>query len=73
MLKTIVTVIFLISVVNFTSTEEVKSFIIGGRDAVAGQFPHFASLRYGDELWHGCGGAIITSRWILSVIIQTNF
>lgn len=49
------------------SNGEHAEFIVGGRNAAHGQFPHMASLRYNPDLVHGCGGAIINTRWVLSV------
>ena len=53
---------------------KVEPYVVGGRDALPGQFPHFASLRItGDEslgefaLTHAAGGAILNRRWILTV------
>lgn len=39
--------------------------IVGGSNAVAGQFPYQASLRTADD-WHFCGGWIHNPRWIVS-------
>lgn len=40
------------------------SRIIGGENAVIGQFPHQISILVDGE--HRCGGSIITNRWILT-------
>lgn len=56
-----------------SSAELPSEFIIGGRDALPGQFPFMVSLRYGTERLHGCGGGILNPRWVLSVSEKTNF
>lgn len=38
--------------------------IVGGEDALPGQFPHQISLRYEDS--HICGGSILSEKWILT-------
>lgn len=38
--------------------------IVGGADAVPGQFPYQISLRVKDS--HNCGGSIIDNSWILT-------
>ncbi|XP_055708193.1 chymotrypsin-1-like [Phlebotomus papatasi] len=42
-----------------------EGFIVGGQNAVAGQFPHMASLRSTANN-HFCGGFIISNRWVVS-------
>ncbi|XP_055693444.1 chymotrypsin-2-like [Lutzomyia longipalpis] len=42
-----------------------EGFIVGGQNAVAGQFPHMASLRSTANS-HFCGGFIINNRWVVS-------
>lgn len=39
--------------------------IVGGSNAVAGQFPHQVSLRSAGN-FHFCGGSVINNRWVLS-------
>lgn len=38
--------------------------IVGGEDAVEGQFPYQVSLR--KNTFHICGGSVITEKWILT-------
>ena len=38
--------------------------MIGGRNAVAGEFPHQVSLQSGGR--HFCGGSIVNERWVLT-------
>ncbi|KAH8408835.1 hypothetical protein KR009_001881, partial [Drosophila setifemur] len=38
--------------------------VVGGEDAIKGQFPHQVSLRNGDS--HTCGGSIISRNYILT-------
>lgn len=38
--------------------------IVGGSDAILGQFPHQISLRLKGS--HNCGGSIISSKYILT-------
>lgn len=40
--------------------------IVGGSDAEPGQFPHIVSLRWAYLGSHFCGGAIVSSVYILS-------
>lgn len=42
-----------------------EGFIVGGQNAVAGQFRHMASLRSAANN-HFCGGCIINNRWVFS-------
>ncbi|XP_059622747.1 chymotrypsin-2-like [Phlebotomus argentipes] len=46
-------------------TEGWEGFIVGGQNAVAGQFPHMASLRSTANS-HFCGGFIVNNRWVVS-------
>jgi secreted trypsin-like serine protease len=47
--------------------EEFSKFIIGGHDAVRGQFPYIVSFIYPQfNLMHGCSGTILNSRWVLT-------
>ena len=57
---------------TFAAADDASEFIIGGNDAVLGQFKHMASIRYqrspeSFETAHGCGGGVINSRWVLTV------
>lgn len=40
--------------------------IVGGMEAVEGQFPYMASLRVKRFLEHSCGSAILNERWLVS-------
>ncbi|XP_052862892.1 chymotrypsin-2-like [Anopheles cruzii] len=40
--------------------------IVGGQNAVAGQFPYQVSLRTALDGYHFCGGAIIGGQWLLT-------
>lgn len=67
------TLIFCLILVNFVAAEDANEFIIGGSDASLGQFKHMASIRYqvspnSQETRHGCGGGVINSRWVLTVM-----
>lgn len=47
---------------------EVKSGIIGGKDAVAGAWPWMVHLNItsnGADTW-GCGGTLINDEWVLT-------
>ncbi|KAG7188820.1 hypothetical protein KM043_008429 [Ampulex compressa] len=46
----------------------IDSQIVGGADARKGEFPWHVSLQWGDgtSTRHLCGGAILSSRWILT-------
>uniref|UniRef100_A0A1B0CW07 Putative trypsin-like serine protease n=1 Tax=Lutzomyia longipalpis TaxID=7200 RepID=A0A1B0CW07_LUTLO len=46
--------------------EDSQSFMTGGQEAFAGQFPHVASVRNTANL-HLCGGFIINNNWVVSV------
>ena len=66
------TEIFLLSFfAAFSAGDETSEFIIGGSDAILGQFKHMASIRYQrspeSPPAHGCGGGVINSRWVLTV------
>lgn len=67
MLKFIFAVALGLTIQSFAKCEDVNQFIVGGNDAVDGQFPYFASLRYLADEVHGCGGSIVNTRWILTV------
>lgn len=67
MWKVIAAALLTLSISDFASLETIDPFIIGGRDAVLGQFPYFASIRYGDLLEHGCGAGILNTRWLITV------
>ena len=45
---------------------ELFSRVIGGTDAVAGQFPWFARGVKTSGQWAGCGGALVAEEWVLS-------
>ncbi|CAK1550807.1 unnamed protein product [Leptosia nina] len=49
-------------------TQETDTRIVGGSEAVDGEFPHQVSLRqkYSKGWHHFCGGSILSARWILS-------
>lgn len=64
--------LFLVSIAAVVASDGATEFIIGGSDAALGQFPHMASIRYelfpgSNETRHGCGGGVISSRWVLTV------
>ena len=45
---------------------ELFSRIIGGTDAVSGQFPWFARGVRNSGSWWGCGGTLVAEEWVLS-------
>lgn len=46
---------------------QIESRIVGGNDAVKGQFPYYAFIRIGLQNDSAiCGGSIIGSQWILT-------
>lgn len=45
---------------------KLQSRIVGGHDAVRGQFPYSVSIRDYTKLMHFCGGAIISDHHILT-------
>jgi secreted trypsin-like serine protease len=47
---------------------EISSFIIGGENATVEEYPFMAGVHYRGD--HICGGAIITSRSVLTVHTQ---
>lgn len=63
--------LLLCSLAGLVLGEDPSQFIIGGRDAVLGQFPHMVSIRMqwpgSNVANHGCGGAIITKNWVITV------
>lgn len=51
----------------FGASFKLQSRIVGGQDAVRGQFPYSISIRdYTSKSIHCCGGAIISDRHILT-------
>ncbi|CRK93251.1 CLUMA_CG006794, isoform A [Clunio marinus] len=62
----LITLSFGASIANNNSERNVR--IVGGEKAIEGQFPYMVSLRPSyTRHEHGCGGFIISSRWIGSV------
>ena len=60
------TLVLALSQVILASTVP-ESFVVGGQDAVRGQFPYLASFRYPQlGLIHGCAGNILNTRWLLT-------
>lgn len=51
---------------TLASAKEPSDFIIGGNDALIGQFPWMASIRVGPNRSHGCGGGILNQNWVLT-------
>lgn len=49
------------------AADDPTDFIIGGSDAILGQFPYMVSIRYLPLFNHGCGGGILNQRWVLTV------
>lgn len=59
--------LILILCFNFCWTASLRGGrIVGGTDALSGQFPYQASLRSLPSLRHFCGGSIVSNRWILT-------
>lgn len=67
MLKFIFAAVFILSIQSLASSEDVQQFIVGGSDAVLGQFPYFGSLRGNVANIHGCGSGILNTRWFITV------
>ncbi|XP_037042385.1 chymotrypsin-2-like [Bradysia coprophila] len=69
--------ILLAASILFTTVNSLPSYhrfhlrIVGGEDAVAGQFPYQASIRLLDN-FHRCGGSILNSRFILTAAHCTD-
>lgn len=59
-------IFFVLSFAALTVADDPSEFIIGGNDAVLGQFPWMASIRVGPNLSHGCGGGILNQNWVLT-------
>lgn len=58
-------------IASSVATDDATGFIIGGRDAELGQFPHMVSIRYQAQPnltpSHGCGGGILNRNWVITV------
>jgi secreted trypsin-like serine protease len=72
-----VKVLLCLVLITAIAADDASEFIIGGSDAALGQFPHMASIRYeifrgSSETRHGCGGGVISSRWVLTVGESSN-
>ncbi|GMH36738.1 hypothetical protein BSKO_04611 [Bryopsis sp. KO-2023] len=46
--------------------QEAEEFFVGGRDAPKDRFPYACSLRVDGTRVHGCGGALIGTKWVLT-------
>lgn len=53
------------------SETKISNYIVGGRNALPGQFPFMVALRTRRNQ-HRCGGCIISNRWILSAAHCTD-
>lgn len=73
MLKFIFAVVLVLSIQSLASSEDAQQFIVGGSDAVLGQFPYFGSLRGNVANIHGCGSGILNTRWFITVTQQECF
>lgn len=62
--------LFYISSALTAEVTNASNYIAGGRQAVPGQFPFIVSLRSRTNQ-HRCGGAIISSRWVISAVTCT--
>jgi secreted trypsin-like serine protease len=55
-------------------TEEITPNIVGGINALPGEFPYIVSIQWVTTLLgistHVCGGAIISPVWVLSVSLK---
>lgn len=60
-------VVLCVAIALAESESEIEPSIVGGRDAVLGQFPYFMSIRYGAALSHGCGSGILNVRFAITV------
>lgn len=59
-----VKLLLLVALVTIVAASPLTNRIVGGNEAVPGQFPYQISLRKDDA--HICGGSIITADWILT-------
>lgn len=69
-MKTLVIVLLAVVSTLAAPAEELSTRVVGGENAAPGQFPYIVSLHWviGPVSTHVCGGSIISSLWILSVI-----
>jgi secreted trypsin-like serine protease len=73
-MHTIRAVLLLVISATSSSADEARTFpakpkIIGGKEALPGQFPWFVSIGYSDapnSLGHICGGTLISRSWIVT-------
>lgn len=63
-------VLFAFAIFSFSQAERQTGFIVGGSDATINEFPYMAGIQtFGIT---GCGGSIITSRSVLTVMTLLN-
>lgn len=73
-MKVLVVLSLALAAVLAAPTEDVNSLVVGGENAIPGEFPFIVSLQWVilTISTHVCGGVIIGPSWVISVRNRNN-